>query len=80
LTGRGGKAEVALEDGVRKYLIMDKHFYVDSGGAKMKPNKSRVGVETVIGGVRPYRTIRGRLDGSSENGKPLNTVNGLIHP
>lgn len=36
-------------------------------------------METVIGGVRPYRTIRGRFDGSSGNGKPLNKVNGLNH-
>jgi hypothetical protein len=46
--------------------------YDASGGARMNPNTSRVGVDILIGGARPYRTIRGRFDGSSEKGNPLN--------
>jgi hypothetical protein len=31
-----------------------------SGGAKTKHRTSRVGVEMVMGGKKPYRTIRGK--------------------
>ena len=32
-----------------------------SGGAKTKHRTSRVGVEMVMGGQKPYRTIRGKV-------------------
>ena len=32
-----------------------------SGGAKTKHRTSRVGVEMVMGGKKPYRTIRGGI-------------------
>ena len=34
-----------------------------SGGAKTKHRTSRVGVEVVMGGQKPYRTIRGKVCG-----------------
>jgi len=34
-----------------------------SGGAKTKHRTSRVGVEMVMGGQKPYRTIRGKVWG-----------------
>jgi hypothetical protein len=37
-----------------------------SGGAKTKHRTSRVGVEMVMGGQKPYRTIRGKvIDGDA---------------
>jgi len=45
----------------------------------MNPNTSRVGVDEIMGGVKPYRTIRGRFGSISENGNPLKRVRHITH-
>jgi len=45
----------------------------------MNSKTSRVGVDAVMGGVKPYRTIRGRFGGISEKGNPLKRVGHLTH-